>query len=351
MQKTFDLLVFIGRFQPVHNGHLAVVREALSQSSRLVMLCGSARKPRTTRDPWTVDEIEKMVRASVSPEEASRIDVIPVVDELYNEERWVCSVQSEVRKIASEHFDDSQIRIGLIGLNADGENYYPKRFPQWKAIGYGDDNGLRSTAIREALFGIEGEISGSAYLDTSEAKTALPEAVRQQLRDYCNGPAYVEIKDEADFIAKYRSAWADAPYPPTFVTVDAVVVQSGHILLVERKAQPGKGLWALPGGFLRGNETLKEACIRELREETRLKVPAPVLKGSIQCSQVFDSPYRSLRGRTITHAYYFELEPSEQLPKVRGSDDARYAFWLPLAELKPENLFEDHYFIIQAMLG
>jgi bifunctional NMN adenylyltransferase/nudix hydrolase len=66
---------------------------------------------------------------------------------------------------------------------------------------------------------------------------------------------------------------------------------------------------------------------------------------------VFDAPHRSQRGRTITHAFYFELEPNTQLPKARGGDDARHAFWLPLAELDPEMLFEDHYFIIRALIG
>jgi len=129
-----------------------------------------------------------------------------------------------------------------------------------------------------------------------------------------------------------------------------VVVQSGHILLVERKAHPGKGLMALPGGFLNPKEKLKDAVIRELREETRIKVPAPVLTGSIEKVEVFDDPYRSARGRTITHAYLIELS-GESLPKVKGGDDAAKAFWVPFADIRPEMMFEDHYHIISAMVG
>jgi bifunctional NMN adenylyltransferase/nudix hydrolase len=179
----------------------------------------------------------------------------------------------------------------------------------------------------------------------------MPSSVQAQLADFLTTDGYHTVKAEQDFAKKYQQAWASAPYAPTFVTVDAVVVQSGHVLLVQRKAHPGKGLWALPGGFLDQGEKLIDACIRELREETRLKVPTPVLKGSIKNQQVFDDPYRSARGRTITQAFYIELEPNKELPKVKGSDDAKYARWVPMAELNPMDMFEDHYFIIQEFTG
>jgi bifunctional NMN adenylyltransferase/nudix hydrolase len=124
------------------------------------------------------------------------------------------------------------------------------------------------------------------------------------------------------------------------------------VLLVKRKAQPGRGLWALPGGFLGENETLKDAALRELREETRLKIPAPVLRGSLRGESVFDHPDRSLRGRTVTHAFYFEF-PSGPLPAVRGADDAARARWVPISEIQAmrSSLFEDHFFILEHFLG
>ena len=91
--------------------------------------------------------------------------------------------------------------------------------------------------------------------------------------------------------------------------------------------------------------------IRELREETRIGVPAPVLRGSIRRSRVFDDPHRSARGRTVSHAYLVELsgEPGK-LAKVRGGDDAAHAGWHPLGALDPAEMFEDHYHIIQTFL-
>lgn len=354
MSKRFDYLVFIGRFQPFHNGHLAVVRRGLKQAEQLLILCGSARQPRDTRNPWTVLQVEAMIRAVVQTADHSRVHVVPLEDVLYNEKRWLVSVQVAVNGIIISQKTNKKTtpHIGLIGIEKDGENYYPNRFPQWDSVGVEDVGGIRSTPIREAIFGTEKSdgLSGAAYLDSAEAKARLPEPVLEQLKEYCESKDYGALYDEAAFIAKYRSAWSDTPYPPTFVTVDAIVVQSGHVLLVERRAYPGKGLQALPGGFLRGDESLEEACIRELREETRLKVPGPVLIGSIRARRVFDAPFRSQRGRTLTQGFLIELPPTPQLPKVKGGDDARHAFWVPLAALAPETLFEDHYHIIQAMI-
>jgi bifunctional NMN adenylyltransferase/nudix hydrolase len=93
MSHPFDALVFIGRFQPFHSGHLAVVRHALSQSDRVLLLCGSARQPRSTRNPWTFDQVVAMVRGCLTEQESDRVTLAPVLDHLYNEAQWVRLVQ------------------------------------------------------------------------------------------------------------------------------------------------------------------------------------------------------------------------------------------------------------------
>ena len=140
-------------------------------------------------------------------------------------------------------------------------------------------------------------------------------------------------------------------YPRIEHTVDAVVIQSAHVLLIRRRAEPGRGQWALPGGFLNPEERMLDGAIRELREETKIKVPEAVLRGSIKASQPYDDPHRSERGRLITQAFLFQLPDQIELPKVKGSDDADKARWVPLADLKADELFEDHYFIIKDMIG
>lgn len=116
--------------------------------------------------------------------------------------------------------------------------------------------------------------------------TLVPAEILSYLNEYVRSDTFSKLRDEFDFIRSYRTAWEGAPYAPTFVTVDAVVIQSGHILLVERGARPGKEQWALPGGCINPKESLRTACLRELKEETRLKVPVPVLNGCIQSQAV-----------------------------------------------------------------
>jgi bifunctional NMN adenylyltransferase/nudix hydrolase len=342
----YDYLVFIGRFEPFHNGHHAVARLALARARTLIVLVGSPDTPRSIRNPWSASERMVMIRAALG-EDAPRALLRPVRDHLYNEALWIAGVQRAVVEAVREHGGDpASARIGLIGQDKDASSYYLREFPQWPLVDVRRSETLSATELRRYLF------DGSpGALHLLEANVPPPVyAMLGAFRD--NAPAYTQLVAEYRFIEQYRAAWSAAPYPPTFVTTDAVVVHSGHVLLVRRRAEPGKGLWALPGGFVRGDETLLDGCLRELREETRLKLPLPVLRGSLRGNRVFDHPERSLRGRTLTHAFHFDF-PAGELPPVKGGDDADKARWFPISdalEMGPQ-LFEDHLHILEFFVG
>jgi bifunctional NMN adenylyltransferase/nudix hydrolase len=133
------------------------------------------------------------------------------------------------------------------------------------------------------------------------------------------------------------------------VTCDAVVTQSGHILLIKRKSHPGKNLWALPGGYFDAvkDNTPLDGILRELDEETKIDVPKKVLRGCIKAERHFAAKDRSQLGRSITFAAHISLPGGEwKLPKVKGEDDALKAKWVPFVDVKRELLFDDHYDII-----
>lgn len=340
INNDFDYLIFIGRFQPFHLGHKSVIDAALKQAKNVIMLIGSANLPRSLRNPFTVEERTAMIKGSYDKQTAKRIHCVGLDDALYNDTKWLQYVQAGVKSVTGD-ISNTQVKIGLIGHSKDSSSYYLSLFPNWQSVSVPSYHNLSATPIRD------GYLIGAT--PTSDRITAASQKI---LDNFKKTSAYNQLHEEAWFIDKYKKQWEDSPYPPTFMTADALVIQSGHILLVERRSMPGKGLWALPGGFLDPKETLLDACIRELREETRLKVPEPVLRGSRHSQHTFDDPYRSARGRTITQVFYFQLKnDANGLPKVKGGDDAAKAFWLPLAELDSKKMFEDHYAIICKMVG
>jgi bifunctional NMN adenylyltransferase/nudix hydrolase len=342
MKYEFDALVFICRAQPFHNGHKAVIDEALKRAKEVIVVVGSSFAARNTRNPFTFEERRSMIKA-VFPQD--NLKVVPVSDYPYDDNKWVAAVQNVVHGAISWSADP--VRIGLIGHEKDGTSYYLKIFPTWGNVSVPNVDGINATDIREKVLNMQwpketlGRLMPNASLNIMEKVIYVDEYGSPS-------DAFDTLFVEYDMIRKYKSAWKAAPFPPTFMTVDAVVVQSGHILLVKRGDMPGKGLWALPGGFLNQEETMLDGAIRELKEETKIKVPVPVLRGSIKESKTFDAPNRSARGRTITQAFYIDLGFDGKLPKVKGSDDAEKAFWVPLNEVVTQRnkFFEDHFHII-----
>jgi len=338
MSKKYDTLVLIGRFQPIHNAHLEIIKRATALCDQLVIVTGSANQPRTYKNPFTSEERKYMIKIATGGL-SMRIAIESNPDTIYNDQAWAVRVQALVAK----HTKGGD-RVGIIGHKKDDSSFYLDMFPQWDFEDVELIEFLSAVNIRDLFF--------KRDVNMSFIKGVVPETTFDFLRAFRAEPAYEQIIREREFVINYKKQYASLPYPPIFSTADAVVIQSGHILLIKRRAEPGKGLWALPGGYVNANtdKSVEDAAIRELREETQIKVPAPVLRGNIQRSKVFDAIDRSPRGRIITHAFHIQL-PDGDLPKVKGSDDAEKARWVPIAEVRSEECFEDHYEIIQHFLG
>lgn len=332
--KKFDALVFIGRLSPFHSGHKAVIDAALEQAKEVVVVVGSSFAARNIRNPFTFEERKSMIKA-VFPQD--NVHVVPVSDYPYDDNKWINAIQKVVDETVPHAKD-----VGLIGHSKDNTSYYLNIFPKWKNhVEVDNVDGINATDIRELMF--------NENTKAKEFEHLMPEPALNKVWNFMKTPLYLTLLTEYRMVKNYKEAWKAAPFPPTFMTVDAVVVQSGHILLVKRGDMPGKGLWALPGGFLNQDETMLDGAIRELKEETKIKVPIPVLKGSIKESKTFDAPNRSARGRTITQAFFIDLGVGD-LPKVKGSDDAELAKWVPFNEIQQDQMFEDHYAICDYFL-
>lgn len=131
-------------------------------------------------------------------------------------------------------------------------------------------------------------------------------------------------------------------YPRPAVTADCVVMTNEplpKVLLIQRGADPFKGAWAFPGGFMNMDETTEQCAIRELKEETGLKV------ATIHQIGAYSKVDRDPRGRTITVAYLAIIDAPVE---VKGQDDAAKAAWFPIADLP--HLAFDHFDIMQDAL-
>ena len=116
-------------------------------------------------------------------------------------------------------------------------------------------------------------------------------------------------------------------YPRPAVTADCIVItreEEAKVLLIQRGDNPFKGCWAFPGGFMNMDETTEQCAIRELEEETGLKV------SDIHQIGAYSKVDRDPRGRTVTVAYLSVID--KPLP-VTGQDDAAKAEWWPLSSL------------------
>lgn len=336
--KQFNTSVLIGRFQLPHVGHKKLIEKAAEIADNIVIVVGSVGQPKTPKNPFSFDERKEMLLKLV-PSNVT-CEILPVRDQRYNNNNWVVDVVNKVRSTLPKAWSDKPPRVALVGHKKDVSSFYLDMFPQWKFVRSENHDGVNATDVRNQL-----------YNYPSMTGINIPEELQEHINEWKLSEGFREIQEEHDFITDYKKQWQDSPFPPTFVTVDAIVVQSGHLLMVQRKTAPGKGLWALPGGFLNEGESLKEAVLRELREETKIKLQSIVLERSITREKVYDHPDRSLRGRTITHAFLLELRGGD-LPRITGSSDAEKAQWIPLNEvfMMGNEIFEDHLDIILDMV-
>jgi bifunctional NMN adenylyltransferase/nudix hydrolase len=332
MSYTYQFALIIGRFQPFHTVHQKLLALALSKAEQVIVALGSHRVAPNIKNPWTTEQREQMIRSCLVAADSARTHFVYIRDYLYNDNLWAAELQAKVHQLTG-----GAKRIALVGHKKDHSSYYLEGFPQWSFIEYTRREPLNATDIRESYF--RGEMGWRKFV-------AAP--IRKFMDEFAVTLNYKQLVEEQKFVDEYKQAWSVAPYSPIFVTVDAVVVKSGHVLVVRRRSLPGRGLLALPGGFVHPNETLERSALRELKEEAGIGLPAAELRKHIQATSVFDHPERSLRGRTITHGYYINLGAVGDLPSVKGGADSDKAFWLPLNDvfINEDKFFEDHVSII-----
>jgi bifunctional NMN adenylyltransferase/nudix hydrolase len=339
----YDTAIYIGRFEPVHNGHLALLQRALASARSVIVVMGSAWQARSPKNPFTCHERADMMLGALPGADRARVQMLPMRD-YYDEAVWVRAVRKGVAQMAPE-----AAHIGLVGHFKDATSSYLSAFPGWELINVDRQGRIDATAIRDAYFGAT---PGTVRAGLDDLATQMPDSTLDFLERFAQTAHYPALQEEWRMLRGYREAWSVAPYPPVFVTVDAVVRCQNHVLLIRRAHAPGKGQRAVPGGFIEQRETVWQSCLRELTEETHCTLSEARMRAALQSVAVFDHPDRSQRGRTITHAHYFDLGDAP-FPAVRADDDAMQVEWVAVGKLAAmeEEFFEDHFHMLDHFLG
>jgi bifunctional NMN adenylyltransferase/nudix hydrolase len=322
---NFDLLVFIGRFQPFHLGHKAVIDKALSLSNNVAVLVGSSDRPQTAKNPWTFGERVNMLM-SVYPEDNLFIDGIR--DYLYDDIRWASDVVEAVNDALGWFgLDEDTAKVGLIGKFDRHGFDYSTYFPNYELV-VGVPAKWRSEDIRECLFS-SGDVSGY-----------VPEEVNTFLLTYSTTAQFaIRATEQIDL-----SVSESFPYP--LAAANAVVIhRSGQVLLTKNQRSIGKGLYALPGGVLSKGERAQDKQAVEINK-------AGVAVADLQACQksgVFDHPDRNLGAREVTTVAVYTVN-TKQLPAVGGG--VGDSFWWPLSRMGEivNKMCDDHADIVRMLV-
>ena len=301
-----DPAVLIGRFQPPHRAHLALMREALAAAPELVIVLGSARSARTVRNPLSDAERTELIRTMLAGEglDPGRVRFQPVPDVYYNLPLWVDLVRQAV----------NSPRAALHGFEKDASSFYLRLFPQWTAHPPGFQSGLDATDVR-----------GDMYEDRwDQVGQAVTPGVLDRLRAFAHTPSFRELQADREAI---RLLAAAGPVRSQAV----LLVSGGQMLLQARPSRPGLGLLSLPEA-----PTGKQAIGQVLSD-----VPADLTP---LAGRMLDHPHRLPGLNWQTQVTLYRLPTA--LPPLAGAE------WvsLDMVHSSPERFFADHAQGIRALL-
>lgn len=118
-------------------------------------------------------------------------------------------------------------------------------------------------------------------------------------------------------------------------TADVIITRESKILVIKRKKNPFKDQLAIPGGFVNENETVEQAAVREIMEETTLPIRLTEILG------VYSDPKRDPRKHIITVVFVGEIIGDKNIEPIAG-DDAADTKWIPIGSIQDFNFAFDH---------
>ena len=339
-RKKYDLTIVIGRFQPLHDGHVQLINQAKLLGNKTVIIMGSVCQPRSIKNPFSYEERMELLRKTFPDVRVQGLEDAQYDDEVWKR-RFHIVVDYMLKDIGFAHGRDSSAKVAIVSSDKEGDKWREAFLPEYDHVYATITGEINATEVRELMWD-----AGDVFPRVAKL-LPMPQASRDMVNSFINTDDYKRLVEERQMVKEYKASWASAPFPPVFVVVDNIVRWNDRILLIRRGDHPGKGLLAMPGGYIEVDETIKESALRELREETKLDTDTLRLAKV----EVYDRPGRSGRGRMITHVHVWDVTTGDT--EVAGGDDAEHAYW-ELIENIPDMrnyFFSDHHDIICNTLG
>ena len=313
--------IIIGRFQPVHYGHLSLINTSKTNNDKTLVIMGSVNRLPNYNNPLTTEERKKLLETLVTPADDW---VLQQQKDRPTDDEWVQDIVARVNNIEE---DPTQVTLYC---GKKDEEFYRSNFIYNVEVVKEED--ISCVDIRHAWY--------QESLWTVEDSLPISSAAALELSDN-----FQELRDEWDLINNYPSQ-AEETYPNPVSY--AVIVQDNKILIKYRDEIIGYQQPGLPGLYVLNTETTLDSCIRNTKVDTNIDLEMLIINGEAVCmAQAVEENLDSLGVRTLGVNYLFIIKPDVSLEITSDSD------WIPMKDILEENtlLFYNHNLVAQRLLS
>lgn len=322
----------IGRFQPLHKGHISLINQALLDNDKVLVLIGSSNKLRDFKNPFTADERVMFISGIYENEPDLSIQTIKDFD---TDDEWVQEVTARALGIQEDPTNVS------IYCNPKDEEWYRSNFLFPVVTVKTVD--ISATKIRQWWY----------QQDYFSWDKFVPVNVLEAMDAFADFQVM-----QKEYIYTTEGLWRKTnghPFGNPMEPVSfAVIIQEGHILVGKRKGPRGAGQFGLPGGFVENTESTLEASIRETKEELGVDLKALVTQGNAVCmAQAVSENLGDLGVRTLGVNYLFVIKAGVDLGITLDETETLSYAWVPYLDICEDKflLFFNHNQITRQLLA
>jgi bifunctional NMN adenylyltransferase/nudix hydrolase len=170
-------LLYIGRFQPFHNGHLRTLEYGLEHAYRVIVGLGSCNANLSAKNPWSAGDRENMIRYSLQFKHAHRVGIIHLYDYPESDQEWASRVRQQMDRFPGDW--------GIVGMRKDASSFYLDLFPDKEVLCPDPATTLvlDATTVRKKLY-----VPGTTNLDA--VRDMIPRGTEEVLKHYITTEAF-----------------------------------------------------------------------------------------------------------------------------------------------------------------